>query len=625
MTAILSSSILPALVNHLWQSTLFAFVIAALTLLMSRNRASARHAMWLAASVKFAVPFSAIAALGASVNLGSTPATIAASRDFYAVTAALVAPVSASAVNPGPNLWIGGIGLIWLAGAALVAGAWCRGWARARRVVQSATPRRLAGEPGWSEVRVSSQVRSPAVFGIVRPVLVWPAGIEAQLSPRELEAVLAHETAHRRRRDNLTTAFHSALTAVFWFHPMVWWIGRRQLEERERAADEAALATGVAPRLYAGGLLKLCRSTLRHPLECATHVDGSDLKRRIEGVMKYSEVQRVHPFLWLIIGLLAIGSLSAPVLVARQTPLTEEAMPSAQVSPEPGSTTDADALARVRTELGRWRNQDVVYIIEDAESAAFEALGSDEEREQFIEQFWRRRDPMPDTIENEYREEHYRRIAETNRRFAFGQTPGWETDRGRIYIVYGEPASIESEVSGAGQPSSIVVERWRYDFIEGLGRNVVLTFVDVNRTGEYRLQLPRQAVGVPAPEPGADASAAAISTAAAGGGPQATAPAESEPEVHRIGAGVLPPKVIARVQPVYSAEAREAGSQGVVVLEAIVHADGSVEILRVVRRVGFGLDETAIDALRQWKFQPGMRGGEPVDVALNIEVSFNLR
>src|SRR5947207_1103601 len=97
--------------------------------------------------------------------------------------------------------------------------------------------------------------------------------------------------------------------------------------------------------------------------------------------------------------------------------------------------------------LKKWLDEDVAYIITDEEKAAFKALKTDEEREQFIEQFWLRRDPTPDTIENEFKEDHYSRIAYANERYQSGK-PGWKTDRGRIYILYGKPTEIESHPSG---------------------------------------------------------------------------------------------------------------------------------------------------------------------------------
>jgi GWxTD domain-containing protein len=155
--------------------------------------------------------------------------------------------------------------------------------------------------------------------------------------------------------------------------------------------------------------------------------------------------------------------------------------------------------ARLRKELEtpykKWLNEDVVYIITDEERQAWKRLQTDEEREQFIEQFWLRRDPTPDSVENEFKEEHYRRIAYANERFASG-IPGWKTDRGRIYIMYGPPDEIESHPSGGsyqrpmeeggGETSTYPFEQWRYRYIDGIGNNIILEFVDPTMTGEYR-------------------------------------------------------------------------------------------------------------------------------------------
>jgi len=148
----------------------------------------------------------------------------------------------------------------------------------------------------------------------------------------------------------------------------------------------------------------------------------------------------------------------------------------------------------LETPYKKWLNEDVAYIITDEEKKSFRRLQNDDEREQFIEQFWLRRDPTPDTEENEYKEEHYRRIAYANEHFASG-IPGWKTDRGRIYIVYGPPDEIESHASGGtyerpieeggGETSTYPFEKWRYRYIEGIGNNVELEFVDTTMTGEY--------------------------------------------------------------------------------------------------------------------------------------------
>ena len=148
----------------------------------------------------------------------------------------------------------------------------------------------------------------------------------------------------------------------------------------------------------------------------------------------------------------------------------------------------------------KWLEEDVVWIITDEERAAFKQLSNDEERDNFIEAFWQRRDPTPDTEENEYKEEHYQRIAYANEHFAAG-VPGWKTDRGRIYIVYGKADEVDSHPSGGtyerpmeeggGETSTFPFEDWRYRYIEGIGQEVIIEFVDTCMCGEYHMTLDR--------------------------------------------------------------------------------------------------------------------------------------
>ena len=198
------------------------------------------------------------------------------------------------------------------------------------------------------------------------------------------------------------------------------------------------------------------------------------------------------------------------VMLTAQTPQT-----SSQTGSSSGTPQKRETIAKPMTEKERkkqenklkkeletpykkWLNEEVTYIITDEERKAFKSLSTDDERQQFIEQFWLRRDPTPDTEENEYREEHYRRIAYANDRFASG-IPGWKTDRGRIYIEYGPPDEIESHPSGGtyerpyeeggGSTSTYPFEQWRYRYIEGIGTNIILEFVDTTMSGEYRLTM----------------------------------------------------------------------------------------------------------------------------------------
>src|SRR5450755_991466 len=159
---------------------------------------------------------------------------------------------------------------------------------------------------------------------------------------------------------------------------------------------------------------------------------------------------------------------------------------------------DEKLRKELETPYRKWLNEDVAYIITDEERTAFKRLQTDEEREQFIEQFWLRRDPTPDTVENEFKEEHYRRIAYANENFASG-IPGWKADRGRIYITYGPPDEKETHPSGGtyerpteeggGTTSTFPFEQWRYRYIEGIGTDINIEFVDTTMSGEYRMTM----------------------------------------------------------------------------------------------------------------------------------------
>src|SRR5438477_12080587 len=144
----------------------------------------------------------------------------------------------------------------------------------------------------------------------------------------------------------------------------------------------------------------------------------------------------------------------------------------------------------------KWLENDVPYIITEEERKAFKALATDEERENFIENFWRRRDPNPDTEENEYREQYYERIAYANEHFASG-IPGWKTDRGRIYIAWGKPDSVETHPTGGaydrpsyeggGSTTTYPFEVWFYRHLDNVGDGLEIEFVDPTGTGEYHL------------------------------------------------------------------------------------------------------------------------------------------
>jgi GWxTD domain-containing protein len=170
------------------------------------------------------------------------------------------------------------------------------------------------------------------------------------------------------------------------------------------------------------------------------------------------------------------------------------------IDPKKKKQQEKDYRKEIKGTYKKWLDEDVVWIITDEEKAAFKQLSNDEERDSFIEAFWQRRDPTPDTEENEYKEEHYQRIAYANEHFAAG-IPGWKSDRGRIYIMYGKADEIESHPSGGsyerpmseggGETSTFPFEDWRYRYLEGIGQEVIIEFVDTCMCGEYHMTMDR--------------------------------------------------------------------------------------------------------------------------------------
>ena len=202
------------------------------------------------------------------------------------------------------------------------------------------------------------------------------------------------------------------------------------------------------------------------------------------------------------------SSQSDPSQATSSATVTDSsAQPSDQVDPLKRKPNEKQKKAQKRAlnvELSKtykkWLNEDVVWIITDEERAAFKQLSNDEERDNFIEAFWQRRDPTPDTEENEYKEEHYRRIAYANEHFAAG-IPGWKSDRGRIYIMYGPADEVDSHPSGGsyerpmeeggGETSTYPFEDWRYRYLEGIGQEVIIEFVDTCMCGDYHMSIDR--------------------------------------------------------------------------------------------------------------------------------------
>jgi uncharacterized protein (TIGR03435 family) len=346
---------IPELTNHLWQSTLFAVAAGLLTFAFRKNRAQVRYWLWFSASIKFFVPFSLLLSLGGELETWAPAAKKIATEtvSFTVVQIAQPFPDAASVVrsiSAGTDWTLVAILAAWLCGFAAIAFTLFRGWLGVRAAVRSSSPLEIAAPV---EVRSSPGLLEPGIVGLFRPVLLLPAGIVERLTPSQLEAVLAHELYHVRRRDNLTSAIHMIVEAVFWFHPLVWWIGARLVEERELACDEEVLRLGSEPRDYAEGILNVCKLYVESPLRCVSGVTGSNLKRRVRTILTGRVPSGLNLAKKLALTTAAALALAAPVIVGLvNAPLRAQSEPTATARFEVASIKPCGGGGRGDTRMG---------------------------------------------------------------------------------------------------------------------------------------------------------------------------------------------------------------------------------------------------------------------------------
>jgi uncharacterized protein (TIGR03435 family) len=321
--------------DHLWQSTICAIIAWGLTVALRQNRASVRHGIWLAASLKFLIPFAMISAirdrLGAHIAVRFDQPAIEGIVRATAQPFADSSFMSAMPLAPATHSWIGPVEMIvaiWASGAAAVVLSKWRRWRYVASVVRSAARletgvevnilRRLESVLGLrSPIEIVSwrDRTEPAIFGIRTPRLLWPESISARLTPEQIEGIIAHEVFHVRRHDNLWASLHMLVEALFWFHPCVWWIGSRLIDERERACDEAVVGLGSRRTVYAESILKTCDFCLRSPMANIAGIAGSDLKRRIEQIVTGVAIETLNTPRRLLLAVSAMLIASTPLLL----------------------------------------------------------------------------------------------------------------------------------------------------------------------------------------------------------------------------------------------------------------------------------------------------------------------
>ena len=301
------------LLDHLWQSGLFAVLAGLLTLALKRNSARARYWLWFAASMKFLIPFSLLVDAGSRVEWRTAPAiaqpavSVSIQQVFTAPAMMLGAPEVA---RQEANYWPVVLSGLWFCGFATVLFGWRRQWRRIRTALRTAKPSHM---PLPIKTMLSPALLEPGVFGVLRPVLLLPEGIAERLRPDQLDAIVAHELCHVRSRDNLAAAVHMLVEAMFWFHPLVWWIGKRLVDERERACDEEVLRMGSEPEVYAESILKVCEFYLESPLDCVSGITGSDLRKRIRNIMTNRASKKLNSGMKVLIAAAGAATVLLPV------------------------------------------------------------------------------------------------------------------------------------------------------------------------------------------------------------------------------------------------------------------------------------------------------------------------
>jgi uncharacterized protein (TIGR03435 family) len=334
----LAADIGPSIANHLWQSTAFAAVCGLASLVLRKNPARVRYGLWLAASLKFLIPFSLLVSLGGQLPRTrqipiKSQAAVYSAIDTASVPFRTSLSVSSSqeySHSPGraTRLLPQMLFVLWALGTVFVTLIWCRRWRQLSANLRNAMIlkegreleilRRLEDNLVQSNsipiIRTRSMME-PGIFGIFSPVMLWPEGLSGQLSDDQIKAILAHELAHARRHDNLAALLHMLVEAAFWFHPIVWWIESRIVEEQEHACDEAAVLEVGSSDIYAESLLKACRFCLESPLTCVPGIAGGNLRRRILRITDNRLLQKLDFKRQALLCFVAFVSLAVPVLM----------------------------------------------------------------------------------------------------------------------------------------------------------------------------------------------------------------------------------------------------------------------------------------------------------------------
>lgn len=624
------SSIGPAVGNHLWQSTAFAAVVWLTTLFLRRNQARVRYGLWLAASVKFLIPFSLLVGLGSL--LPKPQHVVVAMPISYAMDTATqpftetpmdFAPVvvQASPMQRFERMIPLTLGIIWLCGMMAVLAVWGVRWRQVAKTLRQAVLvengreweilRRLhkAMGAGWQiPLLMSQKLMEPGMFGIFRPVLIWPERLSERLDDEHIEAILAHELRHARRKDNLTAVIHMVVEAAFWFHPLVWWMERRMVEERERACDEAVVEMGSRPGIYAESLLKACRFCVESPLVCVSGITGADLSKRVLSIMTL-RLERMGVGKKVALALFGVIVIATPIMLGQ---MNGARLVAAVKASAPVEARAVSFVARVASPMELEPTTPSNTLIASPAVREFQL-------KQPVMMAQAEAPPAPAAPNP---------AVDTWMSVSFTPSPPSQVSTAPgvmssiVHPVYPDEAKaagiqgsvvLHAVISKSGTVENVTVvsgphelrqsaidavSQWKYNPRLKDGQPVE----SEHTIGlMYQLPSPTPVVG---PVPPADEAAAGVK---------------------QYGGDVTTPLPIYEPgQPEYTELARTDKVQGAVTVSLVVDEHGLPQHVQVVRGLGDGLDEKAVDLVKHYQFRPAKENDKPVAAFVYLNVDFKL-
>jgi TonB family protein len=661
----------PVFANHLWQATLFALAvwIAALWL----GRARTRQIVWMMAFAKFFLPSASLFLLarGFGLNLSWPTRTEMIAATDAQVLLQIAEPVAQSDAAAGHTEVYCVLTALWLAGVAVCFARW--GWRRRRfSAVALAGERVEAGreaemlEDLKSRLNVgrrvglvvSSNFAEPGVWRALRPLIVLPRGLAEHLSDGELESLLKHELFHVKRLDNLFGSLQMFICCLFWFHPLVWLIDRRMIEERELMCDERVILSGAAPDAYAASLWKVVQFGFGWPVEGVSRATGSNLKRRIKLMLHANYRSKSSTAGRALVGItfIALIALAAAMAlfsrdrfaVAEATNVQDQDKKFVAAAPmqfenpteiplaitearlsigearaitadgvrpggervrvmyQEGEMRDAEILLNLVNHSGRRVTEFAIYIqnasfwpkrstvIVSAQSGADAAPGPQVAIEPQGVLAYKTRLLLKEKEGDRDLMNHLHDFKVRIVGVKFDFEKGW---------LWSSEAKIESE--GEAQIRTIAINR------------------EVQVLGEAPGGVPGGVIGgIPGPPlpPTPSSKRGGIP----GGAPGGVVNPKNEDDTTRQMTSSLRPTILYREKAKYTREARDNKVEGTVVLSVVFGADGQIGDVRVIQGLPHGLTENAIIAANKIRFEPAIKDGRPVSVRGVLEFTFNI-